>query len=304
MLKDYLEPKVYELITKSFSFHDITEIRMRKNQKLIVVIKNQKYYLKNDEGEYLIVSSSMLENFIMRATENSIYAYNNNIINGFITLNNGIRIGICGEVVYENNIIKTIKNFQSVNIRIPHIVKNCSLNAYDFIVNNNNILNTLIVSAPGSGKTTFIRDLIFQLYKHNISKNILVCDERNEICFNLNQEEVLSFCDVFSNCSKNFAFKNGIRSMNPDLIITDELDLDSDIACLKEAMNSGVNVIATIHSKDINELKRKRGFDEIINQKFFSRFVVLTDLEGPGTLTNIYDEKFNCLLCRWVWNGY
>lgn len=300
MLKEYLDNHIYNLIIKNFNFNDITEIRMRVNQNLIIVVKNKKYYLKDENHEFVKTSKFTIMNFIKKASENSIYAYNDNIINGFITLPKGIRVGISGYVVSENNKIITIKDFQSVNIRIPHLVKNCSLPAYDFIVNDN-INNTLIISAPGSGKTTFLRDLVFQMHEHNLPKNILIADERNEICSVVNGESALDlggFCDIYTNCSKEFAFKNGIRSMCPDVIVTDEIDLDRDANCILEAINSGVSVIATIHAKDINQLKMKGGFERIINEKYFSRYIVLTNDEGPGTLTQIYDERLNVIYCR------
>jgi len=301
MLKEYLDLSLYNRIIKTFNFNDINEIRMRVNQKLIITIKNKKFYLKDDNGDFIFVSSEMINNFIKRASENSIYAYNDNIIDGFITLKHGIRVGVCGKVVRDGDKIITIKDFQSVNIRIPHFVKNCSIQALDYIVNSDNVNNTLIVSAPGSGKTTFLRDIIYQLNKNNISKNILIADERNEICSINNSDlsfQLGGFCDVYSNCSKKFAFKNGIRSMRPDIIITDELDLEKDIECLVEAMNSGVSVIATIHALDIEQLKRKPAFEKVLLNKFFNRFIVLKDSEGPGTLTNIYDDKLNCIYCR------
>lgn len=300
MLKDYLDRDIYNLIIKTFSFADITEIRMRVNERLIVVLKNKKFYLKNDEGEFIVVDSNMLENFIRRASENSIYAFNNNIVNGFITLPKGVRVGLSGTIVTEGDKVITVKDFQAVNIRIPHIVKNCSLRAYDYIVGDD-INNTLVISAPGSGKTTFIRDFIYQLSVHNISKNVLVADERNEICSVVNGEpnvDLGGFCDIYTNCTKKFAFKNGIRSMRPDIIVTDEIDLEQDMDSIIEAINSGVNVIATIHAKNLNQLKRKANFDKILNEKFFTRYIVLTSDEGPGTLTNIYDEKLNCIYCR------
>lgn len=300
MLKDYLENDIYNLIIKNFNFNDITEIRMRVNQKLIIVVKNKKYYLKDENQNFVIVTKYMLYNFIKKASENSIYAYNDSIINGYITLPKGIRVGLSGYVVIENDRIKTIKEFQSANIRIPHTIKNCSLPAFDFLVDND-VKNTLIISAPGCGKTTFLRDLIFQIYSHNLPKNILIADERNEICSVVNSEPALDlggFCDIYTNCSKEFAFKNGIRSMSPDLIVTDEIDLDRDLKTILEAINSGVGVIATIHAKNLEQLKKKSGFEKIINEKFFSRYVVLTNDEGPGTLTNIYDEKLNVIYCR------
>ena len=307
MLKDYLDTNTYRQLIKTFNFADINEIRMRVNQKMIVVIKNKKFYLKNENGEYVVVTKHMIENFITRASENSIYAYNDNIISGYLTLKHGIRVGVCGNVVTDNGKIVTIKDFQAINIRIPHSVKNCSLSAYDYMVKDNEVYNTLIISSPGSGKTTFLKDFVFQLFNHGITKNVLIADERNEICSVVNgepTEDLGAFCDVYSNCSKKYAFKNGIRSMHPDIIVTDELDLEKDLDCLLEAMNSGVNVIATIHAKDINQLRRKQGFENVLENKFFSRFIILKDTEGPGTLTNIYDEKLMCLYCRWTWNYF
>lgn len=301
MLKDYLPRDIYNLIIKNFSFADINEIRMRANENLIVVIKNKKYYLKNENGEFVKANTNMIENFVRRISENSIYAYNDNIKNGYITLKKGIRVGLCGNIVTDGDNIVTVKEFQAVNIRIPHIIKNCSLMAYDYLVENNEVKNTLIISAPGNGKTTFVRDFIYQLYAHNVSKNILVADERNEICSVVGGEPAVDlggFCDIYTNCTKTFAFKNGIRSMRPDIIVTDEIDLDIDLESIIEAINSGVAVIATIHASGLNQLKKKKNFDRVLDEKFFSRFVVLSGDEGPGTLTGIYDEKLNCLYCR------
>ena len=300
MLKEYLDRDVYNLIIKSFSFSDITEIRMRVNQNLIVVVKNKKYYLKDDNNEFVIVSKYMLENFIQRASQSSLYAYNDAIVNGYITLPKGIRVGLSGFVVIDKGEISTIKDFQSVNIRIPHMIKNCSLLAYEYIYNNN-IKNTLIISAPGAGKTTFLRDIVYQFYKHNISNNVLIVDERSEISSVVDGVPALDmggFCDIYTNCSKEFGFKNGIRSMSPNVIITDEIDIDRDMKIIIDAINSGVSVIATIHALDMNQLKKKREFDYLIDNKIFDRYIVLTNDEGPGTLTSIYDEKLNCIYCR------
>lgn len=300
MLKEYLDREIYNLIIKNFSFNDINEIRMRVNEKIIIVIRNKKYYLKNENDEFIIISKFLLDNFIKRISENSIYAFNDSIVNGYITLPKGIRVGLSGTVVRADDKIITIKDFQSVNIRIPHMIRNCSAGAYDFIVGDE-IRNTLIISAPGCGKTTFLRDFIFQLYQHNNSKNILIADERNEICAVNNGELALhlgGFCDIYTNCSKTFAFKNGIRSMSPDVIVTDEIDISKDLNSIVEAINCGVSVIATIHAKDINQLKRKADFDEILDKKLFSRYVVLTNGDGPGTLAAIYDDRLNCIYCK------
>lgn len=306
MLKDYLDVETYAMLAKSFDFNSITEIRMRLNQKLIVCIKSKKYYLKNDKQQYVIVTNEMLQNFIRRISENSLYAYNESLIQGYITLPKGVRVGICGSYVFDQDKLVTIKDFQAVNIRIPHQIKNCSLNAYLFLVDGGEIKSTLIISPPGAGKTTFLRDFVYQLGQHNISKNILIVDERNEICSCVDGKPELDlggFCDVIANCNKRLAFKNGIRSMAPDVIVTDELDLENDLESVKLALNCGVKVVATIHAKDVNELRRKAGFEKLLEEKYFSRFVVLGFENGPGSLQTIYNEKLNCLYCGEAWNG-
>jgi stage III sporulation protein AA len=242
----------------------------------------------------------MLQDFVYKLCDNAVYAVNDQLKQGFITLPKGVRVGICGEVVYNEGQVVTIKNFQSANIRIPHSIKGCSLMGLKHMLDKE-FLNTLILSPAGAGKTTFIRDVVEQLSKQNYCYNVLVADERNEIACVINGVAEIplgNFADIYSNCSKEFAFKQGIRSMKPDIFVTDEIDIDKDLQSIIDARNSGVKVLATIHSDNISQLKLKRGFDKIIENKVFDRYIVLSDSEGPGTLTHIYDGNFKCLYCR------
>ncbi|MGN0788012.1 MAG: ATPase, T2SS/T4P/T4SS family [Candidatus Onthoplasma sp.] len=300
MLKEYLDEGIYSAIISSFNFFDITEIRLRANEKVIVVVKTKKYHLKDKLGHFVYASKQIIEEFIKKASKNSLYAYNESIKRGYITLPKGIRVGLAGEVVEENGQVVTIKNFSSINIRIPHLVRNCSLKVFDYIYDGN-VHNTLIISPPGAGKTTFIRDLIMQFSSREIPKNILVVDERNEICSSQNGEmeiELSEFCDVITNSSKKYAFSCGIRSLSPDIIVTDEIDLSNDMDSIIESINCGVNVIATIHADNMEQLKKKKGFLEIIENKYFSRFIILSKSEGPGTIEYVYNEKLTPIYIR------
>ena len=201
------------------------------------------------------------------------------------------------EVVSVNGCIKTIKNISSLNFRFPHFIKNCSLNIYPYIVSNGNIKNTLIISPPGAGKTTYLRDLIYQISNRENLLNILVIDERNEITCVFDGENFIKLknIDVYSNCTKKFAFNNGIRSMKPDVIFTDEINIDKDLDDIENALTCGVKIISTIHAYNINDLKNKQSFFRIIDKRLFDRFVVLSNDNGVGTLDGIYNENLKLL---------
>lgn len=304
MLKRYLPENIYNALARHMNYADVNEIRLRVNCPLVVCIKNKKYFMGehgfSDYNNAIICTYEMMQEFVYKLCDNAVYAVNDQLKQGFITLPKGVRVGICGEVVITNGEIVTIKNFQSANIRIPHHIKGCSLMALNYMLDKE-FLNTLVISPAGAGKTTFIRDVVEQLSIQNYCYNVLIADERNEIAAVSNGVAEIplgNFADIYSNCSKEFAFKQGIRSMKPDIFVTDEIDIDKDLQSIIDANNSGVKILATIHSNNITQLKNKRGFDKIISDKVFDRYVVLTDKDGPGTLAMIYDANLKCIYCR------
>lgn len=282
----------------------LNEIRLRVGQPTIIYYGGRYFLGENgvtdSSKNALCVTAQELNDIVFRACACSIYAHNEEIKQGFVTLSGGVRIGICGEIVIDKGEIKTIKNFSSLNIRLPREVKNCSLNALPYLYNENEIFNTLIIAPPASGKTTFIRDLAGNLSDKFIAKNLLIIDERNEIASSIEGRPSLyvgKFCDVYSGASKQFGIINGIRTMSPDVIVLDELITAEDIEALNFAIGSGVKIISTTHSKDINDLSRKPFFREILKMGVFERFVVLSNRKGVGTLEGIWDSNNACLYC-------
>ena len=303
MLQNILSNNLSNIINYKIAFNELSEIRIRRNKPIVVFIKGQPYYICENGltcnlDNAIYADNEMIQDIIYKASDYSIYAVNEQIKQGFIMLENGIRIGICGSVVTENNSIKTITNWSSLNIRIPHQIKNFSLCAFDEIVDENGVNNTLVISPPGAGKTSFLRDFVYQLSNHNYCLNVCIVDERGEISGGENSEINLgNFCDVVSYCSKRQGFNQCIRSMNPNLIVTDELGNDDDVKCLIDAMNSGVKIVATIHSSSIEQLKRKTFFEKLPSC-YFQRYVLFSNREGPGTFEGIYNEKFNKIV-KW-----
>ena len=291
-----------EAIGKRLKYDKVYELRLRLGKPVLVNYCGRYAHLTADgpsdqPDNALTVDRKAMEGLIYKASGHSIYAFNDQIRQAFITIAGGIRIGICGEIVFENNAVKTVKNFTSVNIRIPHEIKNCSLNAFKYIADGQ-INNTLVISPPGAGKTTFLRDLCVQFAKLTPVQNTLILDERSELAAVSNGTPCLDvglYTDVMSGCTKQFGFEQGIRSLRPDVIITDELGSPADIAAVAVAAACGVKIIASAHAYDHIDLSINPNFAEVIKKRLFKRFVVLSNRRGPGTYEGIYDENFNPL---------
>ncbi len=301
MLEKYLFSDLSSALDK-IPYQNLCELRLREGGQVIVNILGQNYYLgkngvTNEKSDGLKVSKGFLGSVIQKLGNNSIYTINDQLIEGYVTIPGGIRVGVCGEVVIVDGKVKTIKNISSLNFRFPHNIKNCSLPIYNFVVSGGEVNNTLIISPPGAGKTTMLRDLIWQLSKRENLLNILVCDERCELAEVYNGQDVskITNVDIISGSSKSFAFSNGIRSMKPSIIVTDEIDLERDTTSIKNAMTCGVKVIATIHARSVFDLKKKDAFLDIINNQLFDRYIVLSNADGVGTIEGVYDEKL-CLI--------
>jgi len=298
ILPDYLN----RIIGNKLNYEKLYELRIRA-EKPVVINYGGKYLHLTPDGVSpqadgaVLADRKLIDSIIYKASEFSVYAVNEQIKNGYITVGGGVRIGLAGELVYENGAIRTQKNFSAINIRIPHEVRNCSLNAFGYIYNAD-IFNTLVISPPGAGKTTFVRDLAKNISELPIPVNIMVIDERSEIAACVNgvpQLDVGKYTDVLSNCSKEYGFSSGIRTLKPDVIITDELATKEDIDAAAYAVSCGVKVIATTHAFDHLDIELKPNFSAVVKNKIFDRFVVLSCRKGPGTYEGIYDAAFSSL---------
>ena len=148
------------------------------------------------------------------------------------------------------------------------------------------------------------RDIVKKTSKYTGNDYFLVSfldDRDNKYFFFYDLEDGKQFlnigpsCDIYTNSSKQFAFENGIRSMKPDVIVTDEINLESDLFAIRQAISSGVSVIATIHANSVYDLKMKPRFDNMIKDKVFDRYIVLSSSNGPGTLEGVFNENLVCV---------
>ena len=273
-------PSRYKETFNKIDLYKLTEIRMRVGFNVKIVLNNKRISLKN-----LICEEKDIEYVLKCVTESSLYAFNDRIKEGYITTKEGVRIGLSGECVFDKNEIVTIKNINSLNVRIPHSIYGCSKQIIPYILLNGQVKNTLIISPPFLGKTTILKDLVNVLNELN-SLSILIIDERGEFS-NSSGENI----DILSYCNKTYAFECGIRSMSPSVIITDELSGIKDWQGVETVKNSGVKIIASCHGESVFDIVNKKDYIKDI----FDVFIQLKSQGLPGQISKIFDGKLNVL---------
>lgn len=261
----------------------LQEIRVKILKPLIILDGEREYILQ------YTVTREDLKYILQRISNYSLYACEEDIRQGFITIKGGHRVGLAGECVMDNGSIKTIKNISSLNIRISRQVIGCSRKLIKYIYNNGRVHNTMIISPPKCGKTTVLRDIARVI--SDGGKKVSIIDERSEIaaCYmGVPQMNVGIRTDILDNCLKSQGMIMAIRSLSPEVLICDEIGTTKDIEALVMAFNSGVNIIVTLHGENIEDLYNRKVFKDIISNNILERVIILGSSKGVGTVEKIY----------------
>ncbi len=274
---EFLPQNVKSAIAKINAAY-LYEIRIRADKPITVNYQGKYRYL----GEFGLTEHKQrairctiedIADCVFKAGNYSVYSVEEQIKKGFVTAENGERIGLSGEYVFDKGQPLALRNFTSLCIRVPHEIKGCAMEIYQSCMSDR-VRNLLLMSAPGLGKTTILRDL-GRILSEKTKKNILICDERGEISVG----EIGDTCDIIRFSDKQTAFEAGVRAMRPDIVITDELSKNDCIA-IEKARVAGISVVASAHFSDIS----------LVSSEFlgiFDRYVLLDERE-IGKIKGIY----------------
>lgn len=303
--------KLRNILTKAeLDYELLQEIRLRVNAPLLIVYDNTEYFLTEQSElditgkDSYILTRNELKETMEYISNYSLYAFEEELKQGFITITGGHRVGIAGKAVLEENRIKSIKHISFINIRLSHQVKGCAEKVIPLIMEGNSCCHTLIISPPCCGKTTLLRDIIRLISNGGEGREGLtvgVVDERSEIgaCYmGVPQNDLGLRTDVLDCCPKAKGMLMLIRAMSPRVIAVDEVGSSEDIEAIEYVINCGCKLIATVHGNSLEDIKNKPLLKRLIDDRLFERYILLSNRGSVGHLEEVYDRDGNTVYSR------
>jgi stage III sporulation protein AA len=263
-------------------FARISEIRMRMDRPLM---------LRSHGREYIFAyrpTVADVSETLERISRYSFYAFEEELRQGYITLPGGHRVGVVGQAVREDNKIRALKHISGLNIRVAHNVKGCADTVLPSLLSGSGprpFRHTMIISPPGCGKTTLLRDIVRQISDGGLTVGLV--DERSEVagCFRgIAQNDVGCRTDVLDGCPKAEGMVMLLRAMAPDVIAVDELGGERDAQAVEDVLTAGVKMLCTAHGNDLDDVKRNPSLKKLIGRGVFEKYVVLS---APGVIGHV-----------------
>lgn len=256
----------------------INEIRYRKNKPLIIYICKEMYFLneysisKTYSSKCIIVSSDEFDCLTDRLCNSSYHTNMDSMIRGFITVNNGSRVGVAGKAVYRDKSVNSLKDISSLCIRILHDYKNCSRKILNTLYREEPV-SIIVAGEPKSGKTTLLRDMgrLLSSGFNGKYKCVSFIDERGELSAGncgINTDSIIGF-------EKSKGIEIATRTLAPELIICDEIGNNEELEAIKYGFSTGVNFAVSVHMKQISQISSNKIVNELIKTGEFDYLVLL-----------------------------
>ncbi|MCM1187972.1 MAG: stage III sporulation protein AA [bacterium] len=281
---------------------ELKEIRLRAERPIVVHTGAGEVYLDRD-GRFTDrlcdarhASAGELKELLEHICRYSVYAFEDELRQGFITVSGGHRVGLAGQVVScGKDGIRTIRNICFVNIRISHEVKGAADGVLPRAYRKGRLKSILIVSPPGCGKTTLLRDLVRQVSDGNDygrGMTVGVVDERSEIAGSycgMPQNDVGMRTDVLDACPKSLGMMLLLRSMSPEVIAIDELGSRAELEALQNAAACGSRILATAHGEGTEDIRARFGLPDRVWDQLFDMSIVLGKENGNCVVKRIVE---------------
>ncbi len=280
---------------KNIEIEKLQEIRIRVGTPILI-----RYLGVERELPTPFVSKEDVELIFEWLCGYGVYAYQEEIKRGYLTIQGGHRIGIAGQAVCDalGNVI-TIKYISSLNIRISHEIKDASKAVLEKLYQNGEVLNTLIFSPPACGKTSLLRDLIQKISDGNeygVGERVSVIDEREELTapyLGVPSYNMGCRTDVLSSCPKSTGMEMCLRSLSPKVVAVDEIYSKEDLEGIKKLIGCGCKIIATHHCDSLEDFQKKEFGMDLIKKSFFQRYLILTRRDGKYEIEGVYNQEFH-----------
>lgn len=261
-----LLPDVYGSILQDLDWCGLEEIRLGCGRPLRL------RYSSVERELWPVAEACDVDMVLQRACRHSVYAYTETIARGYVTVEGGHRIGICGTGVLDGGRVQNITAPSSLNIRVARQIPGCAKELIPYLR-----MSTLLLGPPGSGKTTLLRDAVRLLSEQN-KATVGLADERGELSATvrgISRLDIGSRTDVLVNVPKAEAVMMLLRTMNPTWIALDEITAEEDLKAIEQSSYCGVNLLATAHGSDLDDLYSRPLYRTMMQMGVFRQVVVL-----------------------------
>lgn len=287
LFPEHLQKSIIDQLTGRW--YILQEIRIRLDKPVELIFDEHSEWIEDfrpTQGDTVYLMNQL--------SEFSLYRMEEELREGYITIEGGHRVGLAGKVNTLGGEVKAIQHITFLNIRIAKEKIDAAKPFMPFIYKRGYV-NTLLVGAPQSGKTTIIRDMarLIANNREREGKKVGIVDERSEIAGSIKgvpQHTLGVRTDVMDACPKAEGMMMMIRSMSPEVLIVDEIGSEKDVTSLMEAIHAGVTIICSIHANSLDELKNRPSLAPLFHNEVFKRIILLERGRKPGKINAIYNQ--------------
>lgn len=243
----------------------IEEIRIRRGRQAYIVISGENRLLK------LVAEDFEMQNILQCLSRGSLYAFRDTIMNGYISLGDGLRVGVIGRAGIERGDVVGIYDVSEFSFRLPNRIKIKCRELISLIVGADKLSSVLIYSPPGVGKTTLLRNIIKELSSGKHALRVGVIDSRGELAFGLEQTDLL--VSILSLYPRKLGIEIAVRTMNAQLIVCDEIGDEHDASAIIDSQVAGVPIVATAHGSGLKDIFSHTGIRNLHRAGIFDYYV-------------------------------